>query len=70
MVDIGQSLDTFFSTQTQACATENIIGDRLPGVMHFLTCLKQLPYTQGTGNLNSSTGWKNMPGSAAPFLHG
>jgi hypothetical protein len=38
MVDIGQSLDTFFSTQTQACATENIIGDRWPGVMHFLTC--------------------------------
>ncbi|MGG6136455.1 hypothetical protein ACQV2E_11365 [Pantoea allii] len=28
MVDIGQSLDTFFSTQTQACATENIIGDQ------------------------------------------
>ncbi|MND20329.1 hypothetical protein D3C81_157000 [compost metagenome] len=29
MVDIGQSLDTFFSTQTQACATENIIGDQV-----------------------------------------
>lgn len=31
LLDMGvieKSLDTFFSTQTQACATENIIGDR------------------------------------------
>lgn len=28
MGDINKSLDTFFSTQTQACATENIIGDQ------------------------------------------
>lgn len=29
MVHIGQSLDTFFSTQTQACATASIVGDRV-----------------------------------------
>ncbi|MFP2166981.1 hypothetical protein ACLEYI_18715 [Enterobacter ludwigii] len=28
MGDIDKSLDTFFSTQTQSCATENIIGDQ------------------------------------------
>ncbi|WP_338557304.1 hypothetical protein VRC02_16210 [Erwinia sp. E_sp_B01_3] len=28
MGDINKSLDTFFSTQTQACSTENIIGDQ------------------------------------------
>lgn len=27
--NIGQSLDVFFSTQTQACAAENIIGDQI-----------------------------------------
>lgn len=29
MGNIDKSLDTFFSTQTQACATENIIGDQV-----------------------------------------
>ncbi|QMR42792.1 hypothetical protein [Klebsiella aerogenes] len=65
--DIGKSLDTFFSTQTQSCTTENIIGDQAAWGDSFPDLLEAVAIYKGHWKPEQLHWLEKYAGLSGPF---